>query len=178
MPNYPILTYFKKFSWKKLILLLPAPFLAQIETVKYPIIALLLLIIIDLHTAIVAHFVIKRREWGRKLKFNDFRYGIMSSGLRQTMKKSYQYALALITVFIIEVFGFGGNITFTLPLVNIDATIPQFAAWMFSLIEIKSIDENLKDVSGKSFLSSIFNIFKEVKKLKDDFNSMKSDKKS
>ena len=159
MKQYSLLNYFTNFTWKKALIFLPAPFLAQIETVKYPLIGLILVIIADLITALVSYFYNFKKEKGRKLKFNDYRYGIVSGGLRQTIKKAYQYGMAIIVIFTIEVFGFGGQINFTVPLVNINANLTQFIAWAFTMIELKSIDENLKGVSGKSFIKAIADIF-------------------
>ena len=157
--QYNFLSVFSKFGWKEALIFLPAPFLAQIETVIYPLIALILIIMADLFTALVAYFYTLKKEKKRTLKFNDYRHGLLSRGLRQTIKKGYQYGMATIVVFIIEIFGFGGELEFTVPLVNIDATLTQFVLWAFVLIEAKSIDENLKIVSGKSVIESIAGIF-------------------
>jgi hypothetical protein len=157
--QYNFISVLSKFSWQKSLVFLPAPFLAQIETVIYPLIALLLIIFADLFTALVAYFYTLKQEKKRQLKFNDYRHGLLSRGLRQTIKKGYQYGMAFIVVFIIEVFGFGGKVEFTIPLVEIDATLTQFVLWAFVLIEAKSIDENLKIVSGKSVIESITGIF-------------------
>lgn len=156
--QYNFFSFFSKLSWKKALIFLPTPFLAQIETVIYPLIGLVIVIIADLFTALVSHFY--NMSLTKKLKFNDYRYGIISGGLRQTIKKSYQYGMAIIVVFVIEVFGFGGNLNFEVPLVNLHASLTQFVTWAFAMIEIKSIDENLKGVSGKSFIQSIADIFK------------------
>jgi len=161
--QYSFLQFFSNFSWKKAIVFLPTPFLAQIETVKYSLVGLLIVIFADLFTALVSHFYKMRKEQKRKLTFNDYRHGIVSGGLRQTIKKSYQYGMAIIVIFVIEVFGFGGRINFTVPLINVNANLTQFFAWAFAMIEMKSIDENLKDVSGKSFIESIVNIFKYLR---------------
>ncbi len=157
--QYNFLSVFSKFSWKKALIFLPAPFLAQIETVIYPLIALLLIVIADLFTALIAYFHTLQKEKKRTLKFNDYRHGLLSRGLRQTIKKGYQYGMAFIVVFIIEIFIFGGKVEFTVPLIEIDATLTQFVLWAFVLIEVKSIDENLKTVSGKSVIESIAGIF-------------------
>lgn len=159
MKQYSLVSYFSNFTWKKALVFLPAPFLAQIETVVYPLIGLILVILADLCTALISHFYNLKKDKKKKLTFNDYRYGIISGGLRQTIKKSYQYGMAIIVVFVIEVFGFGGQVNFTIPLVNIDANLTQFIAWAFAMIEVKSIDENLKGVSGKSFIQSIADIF-------------------
>ena len=100
-----------------------------------------------------------RKNYQRRLKFKDYRYGVVSGGLRQTIKKAYQYGMAAIVVFIVEIFGFGGTIEFEVPLVNLQATLTQFILCSFILIEVKSIDENLREVSGKSFIESIVNVF-------------------
>ena len=159
MKHYKFLGFFSNFSWKKVLIFLPAPLLAQIETVIYPLIGLILIISADLFTALISHFYNKRKEQETRLKFNDYRYGIISGGLRQTIKKGYQYGMAIIVIFVIEVFGFGGEVNFTVPLVNLEANLTQFLLWCFILIEAKSIDENLKGVSGKSAIESIASIF-------------------
>jgi hypothetical protein len=159
MKRYKFLGIFSNFSWKKMLIFLPAPLLAQIEHVIYPLIGLLLVIGLDLFTALISHFYNKRKEQKTRLSLNDYRYGILSGGLRQTIKKSYQYGMAAIVMFIIEIFGFGGAVQFTVPLVNLEATLTQFLLWCFIMIEFKSIDENLKGVSGKSAIESIANIF-------------------
>jgi len=157
--QYNFLSIFSKFSWKSVLILLPASFLSQLETVVYPLIALLLVIIADLFTALISYFYNLRIIEKRKLNLKDYRYGIVSGGLRQTIKKGYQYGMAGIVVFIIEIFGFGGSLEFEVPLVHIQATLTQFVLWAFILIEFKSIDENLKEVSGKSLIESVANIF-------------------
>lgn len=175
MKQYSLASYFTNFTWKKALIFLPAPFLAQIETVIYPLIGLILVILADLCTALISHFYNKRKDYQRKLTFNDYRYGIISGGLRQTIKKSYQYGMAIIVVFVIEVFGFGGQISFTVPLVNIDANLTQFVAWAFAMIEVKSIDENLKGVSGKSFIQSIADVFTYFRNIFSQITGPKKD---
>ena len=157
--EYNFLSIFSNFSWKSGLILLPASFLSQIETVIYPLIGLLLVVMADLFTALVSYFYNMRIIEKRKLKLNDYRYGIVSGGLRQTIKKLYQYGMAGIVIFVVEIYGFGGSLEFEVPLVNIQATLTQFTLWAFIMIEIKSIDENLKEVSGKSVIDSITNIF-------------------
>jgi hypothetical protein len=154
-----LLNLVSNFNWKNLWILLPAPLLAQIETVIYPLIALFFVISIDLLTALVSYFCQLRQERTTSLKFSDYRYGIISGGIRQTIAKSYQYIMAAIVVFVVEIYGFGGEIEFTVPLINLDATLTKFLLWAFVMIEVKSIDENLKDVSGKSAIGSIADIF-------------------
>jgi hypothetical protein len=157
--QYNFLGIFSNHSWKSILILIPAPFLSQIETVIYPLIGLLFVIMTDLFTALISFFYTMKKNNKRKLKFNDYRYGIVSGGLRQTIKKGYQYGMAAIVVFIVEIFGFRGPVEFQIPLVHINATLTQFILWAFILIEVKSIDENLKNVSGKSGIDSIANTF-------------------
>lgn len=160
MKQYNFFNFFSNFTWKKALIFLPTPLLAQIDTVIYPLIGLILVIGADLFTALVSHFYNMRKDKKEKLTLKDFRYGIISGGLRQTIKKSYQYGMAVIVLFIVEIFGFGGALHFTVPLVHIDATLTQFVCWAFVMIEVKSIDENLKGVSGKSGITSVVNTFK------------------
>jgi hypothetical protein len=168
--QYSIFRNFVPFTWKKHWFFLPTPLLAGIETVIYPLIGLLFIILADLFTALIAHFYTESKK--RKLKFADFRHGIVSGGLRQTIKKSYQYGMAGIVVFIIEIWGFGGQVEFTVPLVQLDATLTKFILWAFFMIELKSIDENLSKVSGKSAIESIINIFTYFRKV---FSRIKGD---
>jgi len=166
MKQYNFFKFFSNFTWKKFFFLLPAPLLAQIETVIYPLIGLTLVIVADLSTALISHYYNMRKEKKKSLSLNDYRHGIISGGLRQTIKKAYQYGMALIVTFIIEIFGFGGEVSFEVPLVNIHATLTQFAIWCFILIEVKSIDENLKGVSGKSGFNSVAKVFTYFRKIK------------
>jgi hypothetical protein len=159
MRTYYFLGFFTNFSWKKALIFLPAPLLAQIDALIYPLFALLVVITVDLHSALIFHFHRLRKERNRKLTFNDYRYGIVSGGIRQTIIKAYQYGMAIIVVFIVEIYGFGGEIQFTVPLINLEATVTKLILWSFVMIEIKSIDENLKGVSGKSMIESVANIF-------------------
>ena len=159
MKQYNFLEFFSNFTWKKALIFLPTPLLAQIETVMYPLVGLILVILADLFTALISHFYNMRKDKKERLKFRDYRYGIVSGGLRQTIKKAYQYGMAAIVVFIIEIFGFGRECYFEVPLINIEATLTQFVLWSFILIEVKSIDENLKGVSGRSIIESVANIF-------------------
>ena len=176
MKQYSFFKFFSNFSCKKFLLLLPTPFLAQIETVIYPLIGLSIVVFADLFTALISYFTEMRKNKKETLSFNDYRYGLVSGGLRQTIKKAYQYGMALIVTFVVEIFGFGGEISFEVPLVNLHATLTQFVIWCFIMIEVKSIDENLKEVSGKSLIKSIAETFKYFRGIQNDVLGPNKDK--
>jgi hypothetical protein len=150
---------FANFSWKKLLYFLPVPILAQIESVIYPLIGLLVVISLDLLTALVTHFNKKSIEKGSSLSLNDYRNGIASYKLRRTIVKGYQYGIGILVTFFIESVILEGPIEFIIPIFNKLSNLTQFIIWACVAIEVKSIDENVKGISGKSMIESVANIF-------------------
>jgi len=174
MKQYNFFDFFINFNWKKALIFLPVPLLAHIETVIYPLICLFFVINIDLFTGLVAYFSQLKHTLKRRLIFSDYRYGIISGGLRQTIIKGYQYGMAFIVLFVIEMLAFKGSYNFTVPLIEIEANISQFVLWSFVMIEVKSIDENLKGVGGISLFTIVGNTFQYFR----DFLAKISGKKS
>jgi hypothetical protein len=150
---------FADFSWKKLLYFLPVPILAQIESVIYPLVGLLVVISLDLLTALITYFDKLWKEKGSRLSVNEYRDGIASYKLRRTIVKGYQYGIGILVTFFIESVILKGPIEFKIPLVNILSNLTQFVIWACVAIEVKSIDENVKGVSGKSLIESMANIF-------------------
>jgi hypothetical protein len=159
MKQYNFFNFFTNFNWKKALIFLPVPLLAHLESVIYPLITLFIVINLDLLTGLVSYFYKLRKEISRPLILNDYRYGVVSGGIRQTIIKSYQYGMAFIVLFIIEMMAFKGSYSFEVPLIGIQANLSQFLLWALVMIEVKSIDENLKGVSGKSLFESIGQTF-------------------
>ena len=139
MKRYNFFDFFINFNWKKALIFLPVPLLAHIESVIYPLITLFIVINLDLLTGLVSYFYKLRKEIGRTLTFNDYRYGVVSGGIRQTIIKAYQYGMAFIVLFILEMMAFKGSFSFEVPLINIQANLTQFLVWSLVMIEVKSI---------------------------------------
>ena len=149
----------------KLLLFAPTPFLTMIDTMKYSIVALLLLIVLDLGTALTRYFFDRWKKKGTPLAFFDFRYGIQSDGLRKTLIKYVVYSTICIITFILEMFVLGRPLQIEVPIMNRNATLTELAIWVCAMIEIKSIDENIEGLTGKGFIETIVDILKHFKKV-------------
>lgn len=166
MKETPAIFGLKNSLLKKIILFLPAPFLTMLDTMKYSIFALLILIGLDLITALVSYFYQLWLERDKKpLTFKDFRYKIASGGLRETLKKYYIYSVVCIVTYILEMFVVGEPVIIEVPIIHRNTTLTEFVIWVCALIEVKSIDENLEGATGKSFLKSMVDIIQYFKNL-------------
>jgi hypothetical protein len=111
---------------------------------------LAVLITIDLLTGI------RKTLFLSKVKFSlfkiEFWHEFTSKGLRDTWRKSYEYATGIIVFAIFEslVFNIG-----PIDLVDNKFTLTQLAVILASLIEVYSIFENMEAVSGNNFLKRL-----------------------
>lgn len=135
------------------------------------IIGLLLIILLDLLTAIRANLHkrnIKFKPFNpdlftdlKSFKIKIFNHGfwrnIKSNGFRQTWKKSYEYLIGIITIHIVQ------NTVLMIPAINIfnrEMTLTDIAINIAILIEVYSIFENMEKVSGRNLLKILIEFLK------------------
>lgn len=103
--------------------------LAVFAPIQSLIITTVVLIVVDLVTGIYA--AVKRSE------------AITSAGLRRTISKLFIYEVALMCAYLAEHY------------MQLDLPIVKMASTMVSLVELKSIMENLNSISGVDLLKSL-----------------------
>ncbi len=136
--------------WKVLSTAL-AVLLSVILKVLFPTIGLLILVLIDTHFG-VKKYIKKQLELGKQLKSERTYKNIQSEGLRKMGSKISDY-LIFIVVFVsfeslvLEYMGI--NITHN------NLTVSTVVVMLLCLVEIKSIDENMKKLHGISLYRSI-----------------------
>jgi hypothetical protein len=135
------------------------------------IVGLLLIILLDLLTAIRANLHkrnIKFKPFNpeffldlKNYKFKIFNHGfwknIKSNGFRQTWKKSYEYLIGIITIHIVQ------NTVLMIPAISIfdrEMTLTDIAINIAILIEVYSIFENMEKVSGRNLLKILIEFLK------------------
>lgn len=143
-------TFFAKMSASKSVLLLLAPLLTAILSMKAALIGLAFLIIVDLITGIRRTF----HEWG--IKFNPFKKvfwkSIKSYLLRQTWKKTYEYGLGILVILVFEHLVFG---VAAITIASKVFTLTEMAIVLPAVIEVWSIFENFEAVSGTNILKRL-----------------------
>lgn len=145
-------TFFSNLTFGKKLLLLLTPIISTLISMKAAILGLWILIIIDLLTGI------RKNLYMRGVPFNPlkkaFWKSIKSYLLRQTWKKTYEYAIGIITIVVIESLIFGGV---PVTLMGKIFSIAELSILIPATVEVWSIFENLEAVSGKNILKVLKN---------------------
>lgn len=144
------MVFFEKLTLGKKLLMLAAPIITLLVSMKLVLLGLAILIIIDLLTGI------RKSLHKNNIGFNPFRKvfwgSIKSYLLRKTWRKTYEYGIGIIVIAVLESLIIGGTpITFltkTFSLTELSIVIP-------ALIEVWSIGENLEEVSGSNILKRL-----------------------
>jgi len=145
-----VLKFFKDLTFGKKILLVLAPIITAIVSMKAALIGLAILIFIDLITGIRR----THHEWEVKLNFFSKKYwlSIRSYLLRQTWRKTYEYGIGIIVIAIFE------NLVFNQVHINLfgkEFNITELAIVFPAIIEIWSIFENLQATGGVNILKRL-----------------------
>lgn len=148
--------FFSELTTSKKLLLLLAPTLSILASMKIILLGLWLLIFIDLLTGI-------RKSLHQKgLKFNPFKTyfwkSIKSYLLRKTWVKTYEYGIGIITIVILESLILGQT---DIELAGKIFTISQLSAALPACVEVWSIFENFEAVSGNNILKKVMKYAKD-----------------
>ena len=161
-----LITFFGKLTLGKKILLLSAPIISVLVSMKIILLGLWLLIFIDLLTGI------RKSLHKNKLKFNPFKAAfwrsIKSYLLRKTWQKTYEYALGIITVIVLESLILGET---HIEIMDKIFTISELSAIIPACVEVWSIFENFEAVSGNNILKKLKKYITNKLLKKDDFIS-------
>jgi hypothetical protein len=145
-----LIEFFSNLTMGKKLLLLTAPIISVIISMKTAIFGLWLLIFFDLLTGIRKSLHIKG------ISFNPFKIvfwrAIKSYLLRQTWRKTYEYGLGIIIIIIFESLILGAT---PIGLIGKTFTIAELSVLIPSAVEVWSIFENFEAVSGKNILKRI-----------------------
>ena len=137
--------------------------LSAITTFLMPIIPLLvtvgLFILADTITAIYRNKKIKL-GFSSRLLFNSLAH------------KSFIYLGAVVFCFLMEKFMIGDVVAM---FVDVPLLLTKLTATTFCLIELKSIDENYKMISGISLIEKFRGILKRAKSVKDELKDFNKD---
>lgn len=164
-PMHSITQFFSTFSAKKGIILALTPLLTMIFSMGYALVGLAFLLALDLITGI------NKSLSSKDITFNPFNklfwLEFKSYGLRQSWKKSYEYAMGVIAFAILETYFMG------LPRVNFmegEYRITEIVVFGAGIIEAYSIYENLRDTKNPSkFILLIRDVFGYISKFLPDF---------
>jgi hypothetical protein len=130
---------FLKLGVVKKTLILLTPLIALLTSMKTALFGLLFLILVDLVTGII------RNLNNRKITRNPFKKkfwaGIRSSKLRETWRKAYQYGIGILVTAALESMILG---LINIPFMERKISITEVIVFMASVIEVKSIFENVK----------------------------------
>lgn len=147
-----LISFFSQMTLGKKILLLLTPIISILISMKAILLGLWILIFLDLLTGI------RKSLFQRKVKFNilkkEFWKSIKSYLLRRTWQKTYEYALGIITVIVLESLIVGET---HVEIMSKTFTISELSIIIPACVEVWSIFENLEAVSG----SNILKIFKD-----------------
>lgn len=138
-------TFFSNITTGKGILLVLTPILSTIISMKALLLGLVLLIFLDLITGIRKSIYLERQTDTGK----SFWKCLKSYMLRKTYKKTYEYALGIISVLILESLVLG---TTTVDILDKSFTISELAVLVPAVVEVWSIYENMEAVSGSNIL--------------------------
>lgn len=142
--------FFSNLTIGKKMLLLITPLISLLAPMKLIILGLFILIIIDLITGI------RKSLHQKEISFNPFkvafRKAIKSYLFRQTWKKSYEYGMGIIVLFVFEMFILGLT---PVTIMDKSFTITELGILIPSAIEVWSIFENLEAVSGRNILKRL-----------------------
>lgn len=145
-----VLEFFSNLTLGKKLMLLLAPILSVLVSMKAALLGLWLLVFIDLITGI------RKNLHKNGVKFNPFKAvfwkSIKSYLLRQTWKKTYEYGIGIIIIVIFESLIFGVT---PIALMGKTFTIAELSVLVPAAVEVWSVFENLEAVSGNNILKKI-----------------------
>ena len=155
------LAFFENLTLGKKVLLLFAPVITILVSMKAALLGLLLLLIIDLITGIRKS--LHQNNVPLNLFKKSFWMTIESGQLRKSWRKSYEYGIGILVIALLRALVFGKATMITLfsqtfSLVELSVIIP-------AIIEIWSIFENVEAVSGNNPLKKLFSLFPNSIKL-------------
>jgi len=140
-------TFFNKLTLGKKTLLLLSPIISIIVSMKLLLFGLWLLIFLDLLTGI------RKNLHQKKIKVSFFKVvfwkSIKSYLLRKTWQKTYEYALGIITIIVLESLILGET---RVEIMNKIFTISELSIIIPACVEVWSIFENFEAVSGNNIL--------------------------
>lgn len=142
-----VTAFFSQLTSGKKILLLLSPIISILVSMKVLLLGLWLLILIDLLTGI------RKNLHQKNIKFSlfqaNFWKSIKSYLLRKTWQKSYEYALGIITIVVLESLILGET---HVEVMNKTFTISELSIIVPACVEVWSIFENFEAVSGNNIL--------------------------
>lgn len=159
-------TFFTKLTSGKKVLLLFCPIISILVSMKVLLLGLWLLIFIDLLTGIRKNLhqkkvkipTIKEAFWrSSKNSLLLFLTSIKSYLLRKTWQKTYEYALGIITIIVLESLILGET---HIEIMDKVFTISELSVIIPACVEVWSIFENFEAVSGNNILKKIKNHLK------------------
>lgn len=156
-----LIAFFNKLSEDKIMTLLFTPIISVLLSMNSLLFGLLFLIFIDLLTGI------RKTLYKNGIKFNilksSFWSSIKSYLLRNTWRKSYEYALGIITVIVLESLIIGET---HVEILSKTFTISELSVVVPACIEAYSIFENFKAVSGANIIDRLKEFIEYLQKHK------------
>ncbi len=145
-----LLAFFNNLTVGKKILLLLAPIITVLTSMKEALLGLCILIFIDLLTGI------RKNHYKAGIRFNlfkrEFWTSIKSYLLRQTWKKTYEYGFGILVIVVFESLIFGKS---DITIFDKVFTLSELLVVIPSIVELWSIFENFEAVSGNNILKKV-----------------------
>ena len=111
---------------------------------------------------------IRKNHHSNEIKFaplkKEFWKSVHSAGIRSTWRKTYEYAIGIITFVVLDSLVLGAT---SISLLGKDYSIAELAVTIACLVEVYSVYENMEAVSGNNLFKRIVSVFPQ--KVKDIF---------
>lgn len=155
--------------WKVLAVALSA-LISILINVIVPLLVLLVLILIDMRFGI-KKYVKRKNEQGEKLKSNATYKNVKSYGIRRTLAKLADYLFFILVVIAFELLleHLKINVHFQ------NVYLSTLTVLLLCIVELKSIDENFRELQGISIMKHLVNFVFRKKSVSEIVNEEMKD---
>ncbi len=147
-----------------------AVILSILLKVIFPAIGLLLLILLDMRFG-VKKYVKEQKDKGVKLKSESLYRNLQSEGIRKTFSKAADYLIFIIVFIVFEAILEHMEVN----LKHHNFTLSNLVVLLLCVTELKSIDENIRELHNVSILTSVLDFVFRRKNLGEIINNDKDD---
>lgn len=145
--------------------------LSIVLKVVFPALLLIVLILLDMRLGIKKS-IKRRKEKGEVLKSERSYRNIRSDGVRKTFNKTADYIVVIIVVIVFEAVleYMGVNVNYN------NFTLSNLIVLLLCITELKSVDENIKELHNISLLKSVIDFVFRRKSVSEIVNSRENEK--
>lgn len=145
--------------------------LSVLLKVVFPAILLIVLIVLDMRLGI-KKYIKRRKEQGLEVKSERSYKNIRSYGIRRTWNKTADYVVVIMVFIVFEALlqYMGLNITYN------NFTVSNLIVLLLCLTELKSVDENIRELHGISFFKSVIDFVFRKKSVAEIISEKENEK--